>query len=104
MTTAEIGKFLVLCALASDLYCPTYLSGATPAKDSKLAKEAAHYKVNAGSVLREASEKLAKKSRKQKSESKLQASRKPKSKGSGGATSTANAAPQSGPHRTVSSL
>src|SRR5437867_2350887 len=29
MTTAEIGRFLVVCALAPDLYCPTYLSGAT---------------------------------------------------------------------------
>jgi len=83
MTTAEIGKFLVLCAPASDLYCPTYPSGAALAKDSKLAKEAAHYKVNAGSVLREAREKLVKKSPKQKSESKSQAPARPKRKGSG---------------------
>src|SRR5439155_25016891 len=42
MTAADIGKFLVVCALASDLYCVTYLSGATLAKDSKLAEAAKH--------------------------------------------------------------
>ena len=71
----------MVCALASELYCPTYLSGATLTKDSKLAQEAAHYKVNAGRILSEAREKLAKKSRKPKSESKSQTSAKPKRKG-----------------------
>ena len=65
MTTAEIGKFLVVCALASELYCPSYLSGATLPKDSKLAQEAPHYKVNADKLLREVKESLAKKSPKQ---------------------------------------
>jgi len=45
MTTAEIGKFLVVCALVSELYFPTYY-GATSSKDTKLTKEAAHYKIN----------------------------------------------------------
>jgi len=74
MTTAEIGKFLVMCALASDLYCPTYISGATLAKDSKLAKAAAHYRVHTARILRETREKLAKKSPKQKDHSKSQPS------------------------------
>ena len=74
MTTAEVGRFLVVCALASNLYCPSYLSGAALGKDSGLAKEAGHYKVNAKRVLREVTEKLARKSPKQKSHSKPQLS------------------------------
>jgi len=84
MTAAEIGKFLMVCALASDLYCPTYLSGATLAKDSNLLKEAAHYKVNVARVLREVREKRLAKSSKPKGECKSRAARKPKPKGSGG--------------------
>src|SRR5207248_10838728 len=81
MTTAEIGRFLLVCALASDLYCPTYLSGATLTKDSKLAQEAAHYKINAGRLLCEVKERLAKKSRNENSKSKLQTPGKPKRNG-----------------------
>jgi ParB family transcriptional regulator, chromosome partitioning protein len=84
MTTAEIGRFLIVCAIASDLYCPSYISGAALPKDSKLAKEAAHYKVNAGRILREVKERLAKKSPKQKGHSQLQTSGRPnRKKGSG---------------------
>jgi hypothetical protein len=61
MTTAGIGKFLIVCALASDLYCPTYVGGVVLTKDSSLAREAAHYKVNAERILRELKEKLASK-------------------------------------------
>ena len=61
MTTAEIGKFLIVCALASDLYCPTYVGGGMLTKDSNLAREAAHYKVNAERILRELKEKPASK-------------------------------------------
>jgi hypothetical protein len=57
MTTAEIGKFLIVCALASDLYCPTYVGGGMLTKDSNLAREAVHYKVNAERILRELKEK-----------------------------------------------
>jgi len=57
MTTAEIGKFLIVCALASDLYCPSYVGGGMLTKDSNLAREAAHYKVNAERILRELKEK-----------------------------------------------
>jgi len=89
MTAAEIGKFLVVCALASELYCPTYLSGATLAKDSKLAQEAAHYKVNTARVLDEVREKRLVKSSKPKPESKGRAGRKPRPNGSGGARSKA---------------
>jgi ParB family chromosome partitioning protein len=74
MSTAETGRFLMVCALASDLYCPTYLSGATLPKDSKLAKEAAHYRVNADKIVREIRESLKKKSSKQNNHSKPQMS------------------------------
>ena len=72
ITTGEIGKFLVTCALAGDLYCPSYISGATLAKDSKLARAARHYKVNGERILRELILRAAKKSLKQKSHSKPQ--------------------------------
>ena len=64
MTTAEIGKFLIVCALASDLYCPTYVGGGMLTKDSNLAREAVHYKVNAERILRELKEKPASKTAK----------------------------------------
>ncbi len=59
----------MVCAVTSNLYCPTYLSGVTLAKDPKLTKEAAHYKVNTTRILREVRERLAKKSSKQKNHS-----------------------------------
>lgn len=80
MSAVEIGRFLVVCALASHLYCPSYLSGATLGKDSDLAKEAGHYKVNATRILRETEERLTKGFPKQKSPSKLQPSRRLKRK------------------------
>jgi hypothetical protein len=78
MTTAEIGRFLIVSALASDLYFPSYLSSATLSKDSTLAKEATHYKVSTGRVLQEVRERLAKTSPKQKNHSKPQLSATPK--------------------------
>ena len=43
----------MVCALASDLYCPTYVGGEALAKHSNLAREALHYKVNAERILGE---------------------------------------------------
>jgi hypothetical protein len=74
MTTAEVGRFLVVCALALDLYCPTYVSGAAFATDSNLAKAATHYRIKADKVLREIRESTAKKSSKQNNHSKPQMS------------------------------
>ncbi len=71
MATAEIGKFLIVCALASDLYCPTYPGGGMLTKDSNLACEAAHYKVSAERILRELKEKPASKTGKNPLEAKL---------------------------------
>ncbi|HLY61008.1 MAG TPA: ParB/RepB/Spo0J family partition protein [Terriglobia bacterium] len=58
MTTADIGRFLVVCALASDLYCPTNMSSATLAKDSNLATAVRHYKVKGDQILREVRDKF----------------------------------------------
>ncbi|TAM79776.1 MAG: ParB/RepB/Spo0J family partition protein [Acidobacteria bacterium] len=80
MTTAEIGKFLMACALASELCFPTYY-GSASSKDTKLTREAAHYKVNCDRVLREVREKIAPKPPKAKSDSTLQATAKPNRKG-----------------------
>jgi ParB family transcriptional regulator, chromosome partitioning protein len=77
MTAAELGRFLIVCALASDLYCcPSYVSGAALPKDSRLGREAAHYKVNAERILRELKEKRGKDSAKQNGRSQIPSSRK----------------------------
>jgi len=46
MTAADLHRFLVVCALVSDLYCPGYDPKQTLAKDSNLARTALRYKVN----------------------------------------------------------
>ena len=46
MTAADVHRFLVVCALASDLYCPGYNPKQSLAKDSNLARTAARYKVH----------------------------------------------------------
>ena len=51
MTANALGKFLMTCALASDLYLPSYMMGGALTKESKLAKAAAHYKVNGKKIL-----------------------------------------------------
>ncbi len=75
MTTAAIGKFLVVCALAGELYFPTYY-GSTSAKDTKLTREAAHYKVNCERALREAREKFTPKPAKPNPDGKVQSAAK----------------------------
>lgn len=67
MAGAPLGKFLMVCALASDLYCPPYVSGGELTKDSKLAKQAAHFKVNGNQILRELKERRTGKPAKPKS-------------------------------------
>ncbi len=46
MTAADLHRFLVVCALASDLYCPGYDPKQSLAKDSNLARTAARYKID----------------------------------------------------------
>lgn len=80
MTTVEIGKFLVVCALANELYFPTY-HGATSSKDTKLTREATHYKINCDRVLREVKEKPTQKPPNPKPRPKLQTTAKSSGKG-----------------------
>ncbi|MCL5005143.1 MAG: ParB/RepB/Spo0J family partition protein [Acidobacteria bacterium] len=76
MTADATGRFLVACALAGELYFPAYYSGTTTAKDCALAREAVHYRINAKGILREVTEKLAKKTPKQENQSKQPPSRR----------------------------
>jgi hypothetical protein len=46
MSTPDVQRLLVVCALASDLHCPVYNPGQVLAKDSKLARTAIRYKVD----------------------------------------------------------
>jgi hypothetical protein len=51
MTAANLHRFLVVCALASDLYCPGYDPKQTLAKGSNLALAATRYKVDAPKII-----------------------------------------------------
>ena len=46
MSTADLHRFLVVCALASDLYCPGYNPKQSLPKDSNLARAAVRYKID----------------------------------------------------------
>jgi ParB family transcriptional regulator, chromosome partitioning protein len=50
MTAADLHRFLVTCALVSDLYCPGYNPAQALAKDSNLARAAARYKVDSAKI------------------------------------------------------
>jgi ParB family transcriptional regulator, chromosome partitioning protein len=46
MKVADLNRFLVVCALVPDLYCPGYDPGQTLAKDSNLARIAVRYEID----------------------------------------------------------
>ncbi|MGB6875871.1 MAG: ParB/RepB/Spo0J family partition protein [Candidatus Acidiferrales bacterium] len=50
MTAADLHRFLVVCALVSDLYCPGYNPQQPLAKDSNLACAALRYKVDSAKI------------------------------------------------------
>jgi len=50
MKAADLNRFLVVCALASDLYCPGYNPRQSLGRDSNLARTAVRYKVDSASV------------------------------------------------------
>ncbi len=50
MKTADVNRFLVVSALASDLYCPGYNARQSLAKDSNLAQSAVRYKIDSAKV------------------------------------------------------
>ena len=50
MTAADLHRFLVVCALVSDLYCPGYNPSQPLLKGSNLACTAVRYKIDTGKV------------------------------------------------------
>ena len=63
MTTADLNRFLVTCALVSDLYCPGYSSSDTLAKNSNLATTAMRYKINMSKLTTQVSMALTRKTK-----------------------------------------
>jgi ParB family chromosome partitioning protein len=60
MSAADLHRFLVVCALVSDLYCPGYDPRQTLAKDSNLARTAARHNVDTRKVAKGVQTELAK--------------------------------------------
>jgi ParB family chromosome partitioning protein len=60
MSTEEVQHFLVVCALASDLYCPAYNPRQSLAKDSNLARTAVRCKIDTAKVSAAVREELSK--------------------------------------------
>ncbi|HTT18892.1 MAG TPA: ParB/RepB/Spo0J family partition protein [Candidatus Sulfotelmatobacter sp.] len=50
MTIAELNRFLVMCALVPDLYCPGYSSAEALSEEANLIKASARYKVDASKI------------------------------------------------------
>jgi ParB family chromosome partitioning protein len=50
MTTADLNRFVVLCSLVPDLYCPGYSPSETLSKEANLMQAAIRYKVDASKV------------------------------------------------------
>ncbi len=50
MKSADLNRFLVICALVSDLYCPGYNPKQSLEKTSNLARTAARYKVHSTKI------------------------------------------------------
>jgi hypothetical protein len=48
----DLHRFLVVCALVSDLYCPGYNPRQSLAKDSNLARTAARYRIESAKIAR----------------------------------------------------
>jgi ParB family chromosome partitioning protein len=60
MKAHDLQRFLVVCALVSDLYCPGYNPRQALAKDSNLARTAARYKIDAAKIAADVRAELAK--------------------------------------------
>jgi len=50
MKSADLNRFLVVCALVSDVYCPGYNPRQPLEKNSNLARTAAQYKVDVAKI------------------------------------------------------
>ncbi len=64
MTAADLHRFLVVCALVSDLYCPGYDPKQSLAKNSSLLRTAARYKVDIARLTMEVRAEVLKTTRK----------------------------------------
>src|SRR5205085_2471582 len=67
MKAADVNRFLVVCALVSDLYCPGYNPRQPLARDSNLARAATRYKIEAAKLTAAARSELVKAKNKQRS-------------------------------------
>ena len=67
MSTADVHRFLVVCALVSDLYCPDFNPRQSLAKDSNLARAALRYKIDSAKVAAAVRAELSKPEKKKKS-------------------------------------
>src|SRR5689334_554094 len=63
MKAADLNRFLVVCALVSDLYCPGYNPRQPLAKDSNLARTVARYKVDSAKIAAAAQAELSNKTK-----------------------------------------
>jgi len=59
MKAADLNRFLVVCALVSDLYCPGYNPRQSLEKDSNLARATARYNVNSAKIIAVVREELS---------------------------------------------
>ena len=69
MKTADLNRFIVVCALVSDLYCPGYNPRQPLEKDSNLAHAAERYKVDSAKIATGVRAELAKVKSKKKNDS-----------------------------------
>src|SRR6201998_2510121 len=69
MNAHDLQRFLVLCALVSDLYCPGYNPSQSLMKESNLARTAARYKIDAEKIAAAVRAALIEKRQKAKKES-----------------------------------
>ena len=50
MTSADLNRFMVLCSLVPDLYCPGYSSAEALSKEANLMRAAARYRVGVSQI------------------------------------------------------
>jgi hypothetical protein len=64
MKAADLNRFLVVCALVSDLYCPGHNPRQSLEKNSNLVRTAARYRIDAAKLGTEVRSELTKKKEK----------------------------------------
>jgi ParB family chromosome partitioning protein len=63
MTTADLNRFVVLCSLVPDLYCPGYSPSETLSKEANLTRTATRYKIDTSKIAAEVTAELSTKRR-----------------------------------------